>query len=44
MKRVFYNAKIYVEKGVYAQAMLVDGGIIRSIGTDEDILAQTADE
>ena len=41
MKRVlFYNAKVYVERGVYAQAVLTDGGRIIKVGTNEEILAE----
>ncbi|MDD7601393.1 MAG: amidohydrolase [Firmicutes bacterium] len=39
MKKVFFNAKVYVEKGVYAQAVLVEDGIIRAVGTDAEVLA-----
>lgn len=39
MKTVFYNAKVYVEKGVYAQAVLIEDGIIRAVGTDEEVMA-----
>ena len=31
MMRVFVNAKIYVEKGDYAQAVLVKDGVIECI-------------
>lgn len=39
MKKVFYNGKVYVEKGVYAQAFLVEDGMIERVGTDEAVLA-----
>ena len=39
MKKVFFNAKVYVEKSVYAQAVLAEDGIIRAVGTDEEVLA-----
>jgi len=39
MKRAFVNAKIYVEKGVYAQALLVKDGMIEAVGSDEEVLA-----
>lgn len=39
MKKVFFNAKVYVEKGVYAQAVLAEDGIIRAVGTDAEVLA-----
>ncbi len=43
MKKVFYNAKVYVEKGVYARAVLVEDGIIKAVGTDEEILAMAGE-
>lgn len=39
MKTLFRNGKIYVEKGVYAQAVLVEDGWIRAVGTEEEVLA-----
>lgn len=39
MQRAFFNAKVYVEKGVYAQAVLVEDGLIKAVGTDEEVLA-----
>ena len=39
MKKVFFNAKVYVEKGVYAQAVLAEDGIIRAVGRDAEVLA-----
>ena len=39
MKKVFFNAKVYVEKGVFAQAVLAEDGIIRAVGTNEEVLA-----
>lgn len=40
---VFYNAKVYVEKGRYAQAVWQQGGIIRMVGTDEEVLRAAGD-
>ena len=39
MKTVLYNGKIYVEKGRYAQAVLIEDGIIQAVGTDAEVLA-----
>ena len=39
MKTVLFNGKVYVEKGVYAQAVLIEDGIISAVGTDEEIIA-----
>ena len=44
MRKAFYNAKVYVEKGNYAQAVLVEDGIIKAVGTNEEILANAGDE
>ncbi len=39
MKRILYNAKVYVEKGCYSEAVLVEDGWITRVGTNADILA-----
>lgn len=39
MKIVFYNGKIYVEKGVYAEAVLVEDDLIAAVGSNEEIEA-----
>ncbi len=38
MKTILYNGKVYIEKGCYAQAVLVEDGLIRKTGSDEEIL------
>ncbi len=38
MAKVLYNAKVYVEKGNFAEAVLVDGGIIKEVGSSEEVL------
>lgn len=43
MKKVLFNGKVYVEKGVYAQAVLMEDGLIKAVGTDEEVLAQAGD-
>ncbi len=44
MNRVLlHNAKVYVEKGVYAQAVLTEGGRIVKVGTNEEVLALKKD-
>ena len=43
MKTILHNAKVYVEKGCYKQAVLIEDGVIRKVGADEEILA-AADE
>ena len=42
MKTILHNAKVYVEKGVYARAVEVEDGIITKVGTDDEILAGKA--
>ena len=41
---VYYNGKIYVEKGVFAQAMVVKDEYIDLVGTDAEALACSYDE
>ena len=43
MKTVFINGKFYVEKGVYAQAVLVEDGIFAKVGTEEEVRAAAGD-
>lgn len=43
MKQILSNAKVYVEKGHYAQAVLVEDGCIAKVGTDEEVLKAAAD-
>ncbi len=38
MNKILYHAKVYVEKGKYAQAVLVKDGCIKKVGSDEEIL------
>ncbi|MBR5641876.1 MAG: amidohydrolase [Firmicutes bacterium] len=37
-KTAFFNAKVYVEKGVYAEAVLQEDGWIKAVGTTGEIL------
>ena len=37
---VIYNAKIYVEKGHFEEALIAVEGVIRSVGSNEEILSQ----
>ena len=39
MAELYYNAKVYVEKGHYEQAVLVEDGIIRQVGSSEQLLS-----
>lgn len=38
MNKILYNAKVYVEKGTYAQAVFVENGYIKRVGSNEDVL------
>ncbi len=38
-KLLLKNGKIYVEKGVFAQALYSENGIIRAVGTNDEVLA-----
>jgi predicted amidohydrolase YtcJ len=38
MKKVIYNAKAYLERGSFAEAVLIDGDIIVAAGSGRDIL------
>ena len=37
------NAKIYIEKGVFAQALYAEDGILRAVGTNEEVLPLCGD-
>ena len=44
MKQILFNGKIYLNRGSFASALLIEDGIIRSTGTDQAILSlQTPD-
>ncbi|MBR3718421.1 MAG: amidohydrolase family protein, partial [Firmicutes bacterium] len=43
-KTAFYNAKVYVEKGCYAQAVYQEDGWIKAVGTTDEILALAAED
>ncbi len=38
MNKILFHAKVYVEKGIYAQAVLVEDGYIKDVGSNENIL------
>ncbi len=44
MATVILNAKIYLERGRFARALLVEDGIVRAVGTNEEVLAQAPAE
>ena len=39
-KLALFNGKIYVEKGVYAQALWAEDGVIVGVGKNEDVPAE----
>lgn len=43
MRTILKNAKIYVEKGNFQEALLMEDGIIKEVGTNDDIVKNTAD-
>ena len=40
---LLYNGKIYIEKGRYAQALLIHNGMISAVGSNNDILSMNND-
>ena len=43
MKTVLYNAKVYVERDVFAEAVLQEDGVIQLVGSNEEDLAAPGD-
>lgn len=43
MKTVLYNGKVYVEKGNFQEAVLVEDGMIKAVGKNDEILALADD-
>ncbi|MDD4780976.1 MAG: amidohydrolase family protein [Tissierellia bacterium] len=43
MKIILYNGKIYVEKDNFQKSILIEDGIIKEVGTNEEILKNEAD-
>lgn len=44
MKTLLINAKVYVEKGKFESAVLVEDGIISFVGADEEAMANAGDD
>lgn len=44
MYNIYKNGKIYIDKGNFAEAILVSDGTIMAIGSNDEILAHGADE
>ena len=38
-RMVLVNGKVYVERGVFAEAVLMEGGVIRAVGTNAEVMA-----
>lgn len=43
MTTILTNGKIYVEKGKFVEALLIEDGVIKEIGSKEEILKNKAD-
>jgi len=43
MITILNNGKIYIEKNNFAQAILIENGVIKQVGTNEEILKYNAD-
>lgn len=43
-KTLLYNAKIYVDRGVFAEAVYQEDGIIEAVGTNEEVMAKAAED
>ena len=41
MKTILFNGKVYVEREKFVEAVLIENGIIKEIGTNEEILKNT---
>lgn len=39
MNTVIYNANVYLERERFAQALLIEDGTIKMVGTNEEVLA-----
>lgn len=44
MRTILKNAKIYIEKNNFQQAILIEDGIIKNVGTNDDILQYSCDK
>lgn len=42
MRTILHHAKVYVEKGVFAEAVLIEDGLIRAVGSNDEILSHAA--
>ena len=43
-KTLFYNAKVYVEKDTFAQAVYQEDGWIKAVGSNEDVCPLAAED
>ncbi|MBR2671251.1 MAG: amidohydrolase [Oscillospiraceae bacterium] len=43
MRKLFYNAKVYVRSGEFAEAVLVNGSDIEAVGSTEALMVQAPD-
>lgn len=43
MNKLLYNGKVYVDREVFAEAVLIEDGIIKKVSTDEELLPLAKD-
>jgi len=43
LRTILHNGKIFVEKGIFVEAILIEDGLVKSIGPNDNILALQAD-
>ena len=44
MKRILHHGKVYVEKDVFSEAVFIEDGIIKAVGSNDDILGMADGE
>lgn len=44
MKRILLHGKVYVEKDVFSEAVFIEDGIIKAVGSNDDILGMADGE
>ena len=42
MRKILFNAKVYVEKGSFAEAVLIEDEKIIAVGSNEEIKAEAS--
>ena len=44
MKTIIYNAKTYIERETFAEAVLIEDGFISTVGSNEKILSYASSD